>query len=264
MASSLPVVHPTTLRHLLSRTFCSPRPFSSTTPVVSVHCLFSSSSSAPMTSSSKTTMKSTSSQTNTTVLLYKPHSLKAAILKTLALKIGNELNNGTIAPSTRQHFSTIMFTFFFLSSKKITFEQYYRLHVSGPTVAICEIKSNNVFVLTHSSFDQNNFYFLHAVQEAVDAFIAVLCGFLFKNWLRMTRPNILLSQILLPILKSSNLIYCRSFVILVEVFNLVHLLVAASSSSSIFPHLYFLRVAVSSSSQTSLSSLRLLLADPSP
>ena len=132
-----------------------------------------------MTSSSKTTMKSTSRLTNTTVSLYNPHSLKAAIFKTLALKIGNELNNGTIAPSTRQAFFKSMYNSFLLTSKKIPFEQYYRLHVSGPTIAICETKSNNVFVLTHTSFDQNIFYFLHAVQEAVDAFNAVLRDFVF-------------------------------------------------------------------------------------
>ena len=128
---------------------------------------------------SKTIMKSASYQTNTTVTLYNARSLKAAIFKTLALKVGNELNNGTIAPSTRRAFFTIMYNAFLLSSKKIHFEQNYRLHLSGPNVAICETKSNRVFILTHISFNQNNFYFLHAVQEAVDAFNEVLKDFVF-------------------------------------------------------------------------------------
>ena len=156
MAFSFSVVHPTSFRHLFSWTFFCPRHFSQA-PVVSINCLLSSSSSATMTSSK--TMKSISTQTNQTVSSYNPHSLNAATFKTLALKLGNELNHGTIFPSTRQAFFKIMYNVFLLSSKKIPFEQYYRLHVSGPTIAICETKSNNVFVLTHTSFDQKNFYF---------------------------------------------------------------------------------------------------------
>ena len=115
--------------------------------------------------------------------------MKAAIFKTLALKIGNELNHGTISPSIRQADFEIMYNVFSLSSKKIPFEQYYRLQVSGPTIAICETKSNNVFVLTHASFDQNNFYFLHAVQEAVDVFNAVRKEFGFSQKLAPYDPN---------------------------------------------------------------------------
>ena len=227
MASSFSVVHPTTLRHFLSRTFCSPRPFSSATSVVSVHCLFSSSSSATMTTS-KITMKSISSQTNTTVLLYNPDSSKVAIFKTLALKIGNKLKHGTIALQPAKLFFKIMHNIFSLSSKKIPFEQYYRLHNSGPTIAICGTKSNNVFVLTHTSFDQNNFYFLHINAILYDF------GFFFKNWFSLTRPNTLLSQILPPILKTSNLVCCRSFILFFAVFaHLPLLLLAVSSSSSL-------------------------------
>ena len=72
-------------------------------------------------------MKSTSSQTNATILSNNAHSLKAAIFQTLALKVGKELNNGTIAPSTRRAFFKIMYNVFLLSSKKIPFVQYYRL-----------------------------------------------------------------------------------------------------------------------------------------
>ena len=117
-----------------------------------------------MSSSSKTTTKSTSSQTNVTSQTINAHSLKAAIFKTLALEKGNELNNGSIAPSTRRAFFKILYNIFLLSTKLIPFEQYYRLHILGPHIAICETKSNNVFVLSYTSFDQKNFYFLHAVQ----------------------------------------------------------------------------------------------------
>ena len=110
VAPSLSVVHPTNLRHFLSRTFCSPRPFGSATSVVFVNCLFSSFSS--------TAMKSTTSQTNKTVPLYNPHSLKAAIFKTLALKFGNELNHGKISPSTRQAFLSKLCKHLFTLIKK--------------------------------------------------------------------------------------------------------------------------------------------------
>ena len=144
---------------------------------------------------SSTTMESISTQTNNTVSSCNPQSLKAAIFKTFAPKIGNELNLGTIFPSTRQAFFKIMYKVFLVSSKKIPFEQYYRLHVSGPTIAICETKFNNVFVLTQTSFDQNNFYFLHAVQEAVDACNAVMKDFvLFFRKLAPCDPNKHLTQ----------------------------------------------------------------------
>ena len=138
---------------------------------------------------SKTILKSTSSQTNTAVPSHNAHSLKAALFKTRALKVGNELNNGTIAPSTRRAFFKIMYNVFLLSSKKIPFEQYYRFHLSGPNVAICETKSNNVFVLSHTSFGKNNFYFLHAVQEAVEAFNNVLKDFGFFQRLAPCDPS---------------------------------------------------------------------------
>ena len=142
-----------------------------------------------MSSSSKTTMKSTSSQTNVTSPSFNAHYLKAAIFKRLALKIGNELNNGSIAPSTRGVFFKIMYNIFLLYSKKIPFEQYYRLNILGPNIAICEPKSNTVCVLTHTSFDQNNFYFLHAVQEVVDAFNDVLKALGFFQRLAPSDPS---------------------------------------------------------------------------
>ena len=63
-------------------------------------------------------MKSTSSQTNATIPSYNARSLKAAMFKTLALKVGNELNIGTIAPSARRPFFKIMYNVFLLPSKR--------------------------------------------------------------------------------------------------------------------------------------------------
>ena len=100
VASFLSVVDATSFSHFHPCVFFLPRPLSSTTSVVHLHCLFSSSSKAAITT--KTNMKSTSSQTNATITSYNAHSLKAAIFKTLAQKFGNEINNGKIAPSTRR------------------------------------------------------------------------------------------------------------------------------------------------------------------
>ena len=102
---------------------------------------------------------------------------------------------------------------FLLSSKHIPFEQYYRLRVSGQNIAICETKSNNVFVLTHTSFDQNNFYFLHAVQKAVDDFNDVLKDFGFFQYMAPHASSIQ------PILRTSYLASCSSFVIFVADFR---------------------------------------------
>ena len=137
----------------------------------------------------KTSTVSTSSQTNQTVSSFNEHSLKAPIFKILALKIGNEINNSTIAPSIRRSFFKILFNLFLLSSKKIPFEQYYCLRVSGPRIAICETNTSNVFVIDRTSFEQSNFYFLHAIQEAMDAFKSVLNDFGLSRKLEAYDPK---------------------------------------------------------------------------
>ena len=119
----------------------------------------------------------TSNETIQTVSSFNAHSLKAAIFETLALKIGKEINNGTIAPSTRRAFFKFLHNIFLSYSKNIPFEQFNRIHKSGPLIAICETNSSNVFVIDRTSFEQKNFYFLHAVQEAMNAFISVLMDF---------------------------------------------------------------------------------------
>ena len=53
--------------------------------------------------------------------------------------------------------------------KKITFEQYRRIHYDGPKIAICETVSDTDFVL-HSAFTSKDNYFQVAIQEATDAF----------------------------------------------------------------------------------------------
>ena len=60
--------------------------------------------------------------------------------------------------------------------KRITFEQYSRIHVVGPNIAICETASNVAFVL-NSAFLSKDQYFHAALQEATDAFNEMLQSF---------------------------------------------------------------------------------------
>ena len=60
--------------------------------------------------------------------------------------------------------------------KKIAFEQYSRIHLDGPKIAICETASNVVFVL-NSSFTSKDQYFKAAIQEAMTAFNNTLQDF---------------------------------------------------------------------------------------
>ena len=82
-----------------------------------------------------------------------------------------------------------MYNTFLPSSKKILFEQYYHLHLPGPKIAICEITSSNVFVIDGTAFEQGNFYFLHALHEALYAFSNVLQEFGFFQTLEQYNPQ---------------------------------------------------------------------------
>ena len=70
---------------------------------------------------------------------------------------------------------------------EITFEQYSRIHLQGPKIAICETASNVVFVL-NSSFTSKDQYFCTAFQEATDAFNNMLKGFGYTQKLELYDP----------------------------------------------------------------------------
>ena len=72
--------------------------------------------------------------------------------------------------------------------KKITFEQYSRIHIEGPKIAICETASNVVFVL-NSSFTTKDQYFRVAIQEATDAFYKMLKDFGYTQQLEIYDPH---------------------------------------------------------------------------
>ena len=72
----------------------------------------------------------------------KVHSLKAAIFHTMAYKMSLEINKGDITLPTRRSFLKVLYNVCQIRKKDITFEQYYRIHVHGPKIAICEITSD--------------------------------------------------------------------------------------------------------------------------
>ena len=71
--------------------------------------------------------------------------------------------------------------------KKITFEQYSRIHVEGPKIVICETVSNVVLV-PNSSFTTKDQYFRTAIQEAPDAFNNMLKDFGYTQQLEIYDP----------------------------------------------------------------------------
>ena len=71
--------------------------------------------------------------------------------------------------------------------EKNTFDQYSRIHLEGPKIAICETASNVVFVL-YSSFTSKDQYFRTALQEATDAFNNMLKDFGYTEKLELYDP----------------------------------------------------------------------------
>ena len=106
----------------------------------------------------------------------KVHSLKDAIFHTMAYKLSLEINKNKITPKTIIAFLKVLWNVAQIKTKKITFEQYSRIHLAGPKIAICETASNAVFVL-NSAFTSKDQYFKTAIQEAILAFNNVLKDF---------------------------------------------------------------------------------------
>ena len=114
------------------------------------------------------------------------HSLKAAIFHTMAFKLSLEIHKNKITPKCLIDFLKVLYNVTQLK-KKITFEQYSRIHLQGPKIAICETASNVVFVL-NSSFNSKDQYFCTAFQEATDAFNNMLKDFGYTQKLELYDP----------------------------------------------------------------------------
>ena len=113
---------------------------------------------------------------NMTSSTSKIHSLKAAIFHTMAFKLSLEINMNKITPTTLIAFLKVLYNIALVQKNRITFEQYSRIHLEGPKIAISETASNVVFVL-NCSFTTKDHYFRVAVQEATDAFNKMLQDF---------------------------------------------------------------------------------------
>ena len=152
--------------------------FVSDTPILpSPSWTSSSSKSFTPTSTSTFSMAPPTPEMNKIVAISRVHSLKAAVFHTMAYKMSMEINKNAITNSTKRSFLKVLYNVCQIEKKNINFEQYLRIHDDGPQIAtICETTSDSVFVL-HSPFTTNDHYFQIALEEAIDAFNAILVDF---------------------------------------------------------------------------------------
>ena len=74
----------------------------------------------------------------------------------MAYKMSLEINNGNVILPTRRSFSKVRYNVCQIMKKHIKFEQYYRIHVEGPKIAVCETTSETVFVLNSAFTTKDN------------------------------------------------------------------------------------------------------------
>ena len=118
----------------------------------------------------------------------KVHCLKAAIFHTMAYKLSLEINNNKITPKSLIAFLKVLYNVTQIKKKHLTFEQYSRIPVAGPKIAICETASNVVFVL-NSAFTSKDQYFQAALHEATNAFNEMLHSFGYTQKLEHYDPH---------------------------------------------------------------------------
>ena len=106
--------------------------------------------------------------------------LRAAIFHTMAIKMFLETNTDKVTILTRRSFLKVLYSICKIKKKKINFEQYARLHLDGPKIAICETASNMVFVLI-SSFTTKDQYLRVAIDEACGHFNKMLLDFRYTQ-----------------------------------------------------------------------------------
>ena len=119
--------------------------------------------------------------------LSKVHNLKAAIFHTMTFKLSLEINKNKVTQKSLIAFLKVLYNITKIKKKKITFEQYSRLHLDGPKIAICETASNVVFVI-NSSFTTKDQSFRAAIQEAIAAFSNRLQDFGYTQKLGVYDP----------------------------------------------------------------------------
>ena len=119
----------------------------------------------------------------------KIHSLKAAIFHTFLINFLFEINKNKITPKTIIAFLKVLYNVAQIKKKKITFEQYSRIHLAGPKIAICETASKAVFVL-NSAFTSKDRNFHTAIQEAILAFNNILKDFGYTRTFEYYDPHV--------------------------------------------------------------------------
>ena len=105
----------------------------------------------------------------------------------MAFKLSLEINKNIVTPKSLTAFLKVLYNVTQIKKKKITLDQYSRIHLDGPKIAICEAASNVVFVL-NSSFTTKDHYFRTALQEATDAFNNMLQDFGYTQKLEIYDP----------------------------------------------------------------------------
>ena len=104
------------------------------------------------------------------------NSLKAAMFHTMAFKLSLESNSYKFTPSTKIAFLKVLYNVCRIKKKVISFEQYSRIRMGVPKIAICETTSDSVFVI-NTSFTSRDAVFHHALADACDEFDATMLGF---------------------------------------------------------------------------------------
>ena len=104
------------------------------------------------------------------------NSLNAAKFHVMAFTVSLEINNDKISPSTKRSFLKVLLNVRKIKKKQTNFEQYSCLHMNGTKIVICEVASDTLFVIS-SAFTSNDNLFRSALDEACDAFNAVMLDF---------------------------------------------------------------------------------------
>ena len=111
--------------------------------------------------------------------------LKAAIFRTMDFKLSFEINNDQITIFTKRSFLKDLYNVFICEN--INFEQYARIHMDGPKIAICETASDAVFILKSCSTTKDN-YFKTVIDEACEAFNKIMAEFGYTQKLEIYYP----------------------------------------------------------------------------
>ena len=117
------------------------------------------------------------------------HSLNATMFHIMGFKLSLEINNDTITAATTRSFLNVLYNVCKISKKHINIEQYNRLQLDGPKIAVCETTSNAVFIID-SSFTKKDHLFHTALEEAQQAFNPVMLEFGYHQKLEQYNPDI--------------------------------------------------------------------------